>query len=327
MCRGTSMARTVRMLLRLGQLTAAQPPRSAAHKAHGTSAVGAERCLGSGQVTGRADCVGSGVLRCLGVFWGFTHPFQNSGVPASARAGRAPASLPGARGRLSAWMTQHANTGTGRRPDFDREADHGLLDPGVRQAWTELILPLVPLPGSEVADLGCGTGSLSLLLAEDGHRVRGLDLSGQMVEAARAKAARAAAAGLPVAAEFRQGDASEPPYPPASCDVVLARHVLWALPDPDAALGQLDEALAGARDVAARGRAVGHWRRHAIGGMPRAGASAPPPRRGRGAGRPGAVGQGNQRRTLPDPEPELTEPSTTRMVTPPPARSLPEWGP
>ncbi|HET9347704.1 MAG TPA: class I SAM-dependent methyltransferase [Arthrobacter sp.] len=126
----------------------------------------------------------------------------------------------------------------GQAADFDREADHGLLDPGVRQAWTELILPLIPLPGSDVADLGCGTGSLSLLLAEEGHQVRGLDLSGRMVEAARTKAAAAAAAGMPAAAEFLQGDASEPPYLPASCDVVLARHVLWALPDPDAALGQ-----------------------------------------------------------------------------------------
>ena len=52
----------------------------------------------------------------------------------------------------------------GQAADFDREADHGLLDPGVRRAWAELILPLIPLPGSEVADLGCGTGSLSVLL-------------------------------------------------------------------------------------------------------------------------------------------------------------------
>lgn len=129
----------------------------------------------------------------------------------------------------------------GQAKDFDREADHGLLDPGVRGAWAELILPLIPMPGSEVADLGCGTGSLSVLLAEAGHRVRGLDLSARMVDAAQAKAAKAAeaAAGRPPAAvEFLQGDASEPPYAPSGCDVVLARHVLWALPDPGAALGR-----------------------------------------------------------------------------------------
>ena len=136
----------------------------------------------------------------------------------------------------------------GQAEDFDREADHGLLDPGVRRAWAELILPLIPVPGSDVADLGCGTGSLSMLLAEAGHRVRGLDLSARMVDAARAKAARAAEAAVgrpPVAVEFLQGDASEPPYAPSDCDVVVARHVLWALPNPGAALGRWTRLLRG----------------------------------------------------------------------------------
>ena len=35
---------------------------------------------------------------------------------------------------------------------------------------------------------------------------------------------------------LHHGDASEPPFSPASFDVVLARHVLWALPDPASAL-------------------------------------------------------------------------------------------
>lgn len=49
-----------------------------------------------------------------------------------------------------------------------------------------------------------------------------------MVAAARAKA-RAAG----VAASFARGDAAAPPYPAGSADVVLSRHVLWALPDPE----------------------------------------------------------------------------------------------
>ncbi|MFD5278138.1 hypothetical protein ACFWIX_11350 [Pseudarthrobacter sp. NPDC058362] len=57
---------------------------------------------------------------------------------------------------------------------FDAEADHGLLDPAVREAWAELLLPLMPGPGCDVADLGCGTGSLSLLLGEAGHHVWGV---------------------------------------------------------------------------------------------------------------------------------------------------------
>ncbi|WP_086666157.1 class I SAM-dependent methyltransferase [Lentzea kentuckyensis] len=119
---------------------------------------------------------------------------------------------------------QHAAT-------FDQEPDHGLLDPEVRAAWTAVLLPLMPGDAASVVDLGCGTGSLSVLLAQAGHRVRGVDLSGRMIAAARAKANAAA-----VPAEFIQGDASQPPCAPASCDVVLARHVLWALPDPAAAL-------------------------------------------------------------------------------------------
>ncbi|WP_133851530.1 class I SAM-dependent methyltransferase [Labedaea rhizosphaerae] len=113
---------------------------------------------------------------------------------------------------------------------FDDEPDHGLRDPAVRQAWAELLLPLLPEP-RQVTDLGCGTGTLSVLLAEAGHDVRGLDLADEMVAAARRKAAAAG-----VTAEFRQGDAAEPPYEDASTDVVLARHVLWAMPDPGEAL-------------------------------------------------------------------------------------------
>lgn len=115
---------------------------------------------------------------------------------------------------------QHAAT-------FDDEPDHGLRDPRVRRAWADLLLPLIP-PAASVADLGCGTGSLSVLLAEAGHDVHGLDLSEEMVKAARLKAAAAG-----VTAGFITGDAA---HPKASFDVVLARHVLWALPHPAAAL-------------------------------------------------------------------------------------------
>lgn len=116
---------------------------------------------------------------------------------------------------------------------FDDEPDHGLRDPVVRAAWTDLLLPLMPPAPSDVLDLGCGTGSLSLLLAAAGHRVRALDLSGEMLAAA---AHKVSSAGLDV--ELTQGDAAEPPYPSSCCDVVLSRHVLWSLPEPDTALAR-----------------------------------------------------------------------------------------
>jgi ubiquinone/menaquinone biosynthesis C-methylase UbiE len=114
---------------------------------------------------------------------------------------------------------------------FDEEPDHGLLDPDVRAAWREVLLPELPPAPGRVADLGCGTGSITVLLAQAGYDVHGVDLSEGMVAAAKAKVVSAR-----VSAEVVQGDAAFPPFEPVSFDVVFARHVLWALPAPEAAL-------------------------------------------------------------------------------------------
>jgi SAM-dependent methyltransferase len=59
--------------------------------------------------------------------------------------------------------------------------------------------------------------------------VHGVDFSREMLAVAAEKAA-----GLDV--ELREGNAADPPCAPGAYDVVLARHVLWALPDPAAAV-------------------------------------------------------------------------------------------
>jgi 2-polyprenyl-3-methyl-5-hydroxy-6-metoxy-1,4-benzoquinol methylase len=43
-------------------------------------------------------------------------------------------------------------------------------------------------PRSRILDIACGTGGHSLALAEKGHRLTGIDLDRDMIEAARAKA-------------------------------------------------------------------------------------------------------------------------------------------
>lgn len=112
---------------------------------------------------------------------------------------------------------------------FDEEADHGLRDTGVRDAWAARLKRWLPGAPAAVLDVGCGTGSLSLLAAEQGHRVTAVDLSPRMAEQARSKLAGADA-------EVLVGDAALPPVGARTFDVVLARHVVWLLPDFEAAL-------------------------------------------------------------------------------------------
>ncbi|MDT0389853.1 class I SAM-dependent methyltransferase [Streptomyces dubilierae] len=108
---------------------------------------------------------------------------------------------------------------------FDEQPDHGLRDPEVRRAWAERLRGWLPGRAGDVLDLGCGTGSLSLLAAEQGHRVTGVDLSPAMVRLAREKLAGRDAV-------FLVGDAAAPPVGEQRFDAVLVRHVLWTLPDP-----------------------------------------------------------------------------------------------
>ncbi|MFB7780149.1 class I SAM-dependent methyltransferase [Streptomyces bauhiniae] len=110
-------------------------------------------------------------------------------------------------------------------PAFDDEPDHGLRAPETRAAWAGRLRGWLPDQPSDVLDLGCGTGSLALLAAEQGHRVTGVDASPAMAERARAKLAGQDARVL-------CGDAAVPPVAAEGYDVILVRHVLWTLPRP-----------------------------------------------------------------------------------------------
>lgn len=138
-----------------------------------------------------------------------------------------------------------------RAADFDKEASHGLLNDTQSRAWRELINRVAGAAILAVLDVGCGTGFLSLLLAELGHRVTGIDVAAAMLAMARRKAA---AHNLTV--DFRYADAEAPDLPPGSFDLIVERHVLWTLPHPASALDSWRHLLR--RD----GRLVlieGHW--------------------------------------------------------------------
>jgi ubiquinone/menaquinone biosynthesis C-methylase UbiE len=139
-----------------------------------------------------------------------------------------------------------------RAASFDQESpSHGFRNEVQARAWRHLISEISGQAPLDVLDVGCGTGFLSLLLAERGHRVTGVDVAPAMLAEARVKATTQ---GLPV--NFIEGDVEALDLPPASLDLIVERHVLWTLPHPGVALDTWHRLLR--RD----GRLVlieGHW--------------------------------------------------------------------
>lgn len=121
---------------------------------------------------------------------------------------------------------------------FDHEPDHGLRDPVLRETWTAFLKTWLPQTNLTILDIGCGTGSLSVVLAGLGHKVTGIDLSPSMISLAQAKAA-----GQGFQIEFQVMDAAYPQLSGRQFDVIICRHLLWALPEPEQVLQRWSELL------------------------------------------------------------------------------------
>ena len=122
---------------------------------------------------------------------------------------------------------------------FDDQPDHGLNDPLSMQAWTERLAAWLPPRPTAILDIGCGTGSLSVIMAGLGNQVTGIDAAPNMIALARAKAARA---GQNI--KFAVMDAAFPRLADQHFDVIVCRHVLWALPTPKDVLRRWVDLLA-----------------------------------------------------------------------------------
>lgn len=91
----------------------------------------------------------------------------------------------------------------------------------------------------DVADIGCGAGTQSILWAELGHRVRGLDVNGPLVEVGRRRAAERGLDGI----RFDVGTATALPYDSASMDVCLLPELLEHVADWRACLNEAARVL------------------------------------------------------------------------------------
>lgn len=111
---------------------------------------------------------------------------------------------------------------------FDDKPDHGLCDEVVRTAWKALLRSYLPPSRAHILDMGCGTGSLSIVLAELGHHVIGVDLSSAMIALARQKATSHG-----YAIQVQVMDAAFPQFQAQQFEAIVCRHLLWTLPSID----------------------------------------------------------------------------------------------
>lgn len=106
---------------------------------------------------------------------------------------------------------------------------------------------LQPTPGEKVLDLATGTGWASRIIAQRfrGANVCGVDIAEQMLEHARALAAK-----LELPIEYRHGDAEKLPFADAELNAVVSTFGVMFASRPEAAASEL------ARVVARGGRVV-----------------------------------------------------------------------
>ncbi|MGH7667561.1 MAG: class I SAM-dependent methyltransferase [Candidatus Dormibacteria bacterium] len=112
---------------------------------------------------------------------------------------------------------------------YDHDSGHHPNAPLERSAWRAALEELLPPPPATVLDVGAGTGFLSLIAAELGHRVTAVDLSAGMLGVLKEKAERAQ-----LQVEVIEAEATA--VPPGPFDSVISRHLLWTLLEPVAAL-------------------------------------------------------------------------------------------
>ena len=120
------------------------------------------------------------------------------------------------------WTQRSHDFGTVRKNELENE---------MGQRWLHEIERFLPEGRSlDILDVGTGTGFFAVLLAQQGNRVEGIDLTPAMLEEARTLAKQR---NLDIT--FREMDAQNLAYPDGTFDVVISRNLTWTLPDPERA--------------------------------------------------------------------------------------------
>ncbi|WP_423999984.1 class I SAM-dependent methyltransferase [Haloarcula salina] len=108
-----------------------------------------------------------------------------------------------------------------------------LIDRREKQAVLDAIGPVAD---KNVLEVACGTGRFTVMLAERGANITGLDISGPMLQQGREKAQ---ATGVDDHVEFMRGDAARLPFPDDHFDTVFAMRFFHLADTPAAFLAEM----------------------------------------------------------------------------------------
>lgn len=114
--------------------------------------------------------------------------------------------------------------------DYDQSPGHG-ISKEEKIVWKDFLTTAIGYEKQKILDVGTGTGAMALILAEMGHSVTGIDLSDGMLNMAREKAKD-----TNLMVEFEIGDAEKLIFSDNVFDMVINRHLLWTLPNPEKAI-------------------------------------------------------------------------------------------
>ncbi|MDQ2049309.1 class I SAM-dependent methyltransferase [Natronolimnohabitans sp. A-GB9] len=108
-----------------------------------------------------------------------------------------------------------------------------LIDRREKEAVLEAIMPV---EDRNILEIACGTGRFTVMLAEQGADVVGLDISAAMLQQGRKKSQNAELEGT---LEFLRGDAGRLPFPDDHFDTVIAMRFFHLADDPKAFLEEM----------------------------------------------------------------------------------------
>jgi SAM-dependent methyltransferase len=115
-----------------------------------------------------------------------------------------------------------------RMRDIWMAGHFGVIAGYIAQAGSDFIARLNIKPGTRVLDVACGTGNTAIPLARAGALVTGVDIASNLLEQARARAAKEG-----VKATFEEGDAEQLKYADSSFDAIVTMFGAMFAPRPE----------------------------------------------------------------------------------------------